>query len=78
MGTNKITVCHKRNDCIGCGSCALVAPERFKMNPEDGKADMVGGEWKGDEFVVAKIEEEEYVASKKAADVCPMDIIRLD
>jgi ferredoxin len=78
MGTKKITMCHKRNDCIGCGSCVLLAPDRWQMNAEDGKADLKGGEWKGDEFVVAKIEEEEYAVNKDAADACPMDIIRLD
>lgn len=78
MGTKKITVCHKRNDCIGCGSCALVAPDRWQMNAEDGKADLKDGEWKGDEFVVAKINEEEFKKNKEAADVCPVGIIRVD
>ncbi|NCQ06193.1 MAG: ferredoxin [Candidatus Moranbacteria bacterium] len=78
MGTKKITICHKRNDCIGCGSCALVAPERWQMNDEDGKADLKDGEWKGDEFVVAKVNEEEYKKNKEASDACPVGIIRVD
>ncbi len=78
MGTRKITVCHKRNDCIGCGSCVLVAPDRWQMNGEDGKADLKDGEWKGDEFVVAKIHEEEYTKNREAADACPVGIIRVD
>ncbi|MFZ2187381.1 MAG: ferredoxin [Candidatus Moraniibacteriota bacterium] len=78
MGTQKITLCHKRNDCIGCGSCALLAPDRWQMNEQDGKADLRGGEWKGGEFVVAKIEGEERAANKQAADACPVGIIRLD
>lgn len=78
MGTKKITLCHKRNDCIGCGSCALIAPKRWTMNEEDGKADLQDGQWKGDEFVVAKINEEEYQKNKEAADACPVGIIRID
>ena len=78
MGTIKITICHKRNDCIGCGSCSLVAPQRFQMSEQDGKSDLKDGVWKGTEFLVAKIESEEYIASKKAADACPMNVIRID
>lgn len=78
MGTKKMTLCHKRNDCIGCGSCAMIAPGRFTMNAADGKADMKDSEWHGDEFMVAKIDEDEYELNKQAADVCPVGIIRLD
>lgn len=78
MGTKKITLCHKRDDCIGCGSCVLLAPDRWQMNENDGKADLQGGEWKGNEFVVSKIDEAEYSANRKAADACPIRIIRLD
>lgn len=77
MGTKKVTLCHKRNDCIGCGSCSLLAPRRFEMNAEDGKADMIGGKWHGTEFMVAQIEEEEVTANRKAVDACPVGIIRL-
>lgn len=78
MGTKKITVCHKRDDCIGCGSCSLLAPERFQMNEQDGKADLKDGEWKSEEFVVAKVDKEEYTNIKKAVDACPVNVIRLD
>lgn len=78
MGTKKITLCHKRNDCIGCGSCAMIAPGQFTMNAADGKADLKGAEWHGDEFMVTKIEEDEYEQNKQAADACPVGIIRLD
>lgn len=73
-----MTLCHKRNDCIGCGSCAMIAPGRFAMNVLDGKADMREGKWHGDEFMVAKIDEDEYELDKQAADACPVGIIRLD
>ncbi|MBI2439013.1 MAG: ferredoxin [Candidatus Moranbacteria bacterium] len=77
MGVKKITICHKRNDCIGCGSCVLLSPHCFVMNRDDGKADLVDGVWKGKEFVVAKADEERFLESKHAADACPMGIIRV-
>lgn len=78
MGTNKITLSQKRNDCIGCGSCTLLAPDRWKMNDEDGKADLIGGERKGEDYVVAKIEEAECEINEQAAASCPMGIIRVE
>jgi ferredoxin len=78
MGVKHIKICHKRNDCIGCGSCALLAPKSWKMNPDDGKSDLVNAKWKGEEFMVSTIDESEYDDNKKAADACPVNIIRLD
>ncbi|MDD5083619.1 MAG: ferredoxin [Candidatus Moranbacteria bacterium] len=78
MGVRKITVCHKRNDCIGCGSCVLYAPKQWFMNQEDGKSDLLGAEWKGDQFKVSKIDESDLDNNKKAAAACPVGIIRVD
>lgn len=78
MGTKKVALCHKRNDCIGCGSCAMIAPLRWRMNEEDGKSDLIGGEWRGEEFVVAKIDEDEIPVNRQAADACPVNVIRLE
>ncbi|MFZ1720730.1 MAG: ferredoxin [Candidatus Moraniibacteriota bacterium] len=78
MGVKRITICHKRNDCIGCGSCVLLAPKTWKMNAEDGKSDLANAKWKGEEFMVSTIDENEYEENKKAADACPVNIIRLD
>jgi len=33
-----------KNLCIGCGSCAAVCPQSFKMNDDEGKADVVSQE----------------------------------
>jgi ferredoxin len=48
------------------------------MNPNDGKSDLVNAKWKGEEFMVSTIDESEYDDNKKAADACPVNIIRLD
>ncbi len=76
MGIKKIIMCHKRSSCIGCGSCAFLAPKNWKMNDEDGKADLVGGIEKGGN-VVGAVDEADLEANKKAAEACPMNIIKL-
>ena len=76
MGVTEITVCHKRGDCIGCGSCVLLAPRQWSMNTDDGKADLADGVVKG-EFVVAGISPLDIDANKAAAAACPMRIIRI-
>lgn len=78
MGVKKITVCHKRNDCIGCGSCAIYAPKQWSMNTEDGQADLRDAVWKGDQFMVAKIDKNDRKKNQKAADACPVGIIRVE
>lgn len=78
MGVRKITICHKRNDCIGCGSCVLYAPNRWSMDTKDGKSRLKNSEWKGNQFMVVKADEDEYEDNKKAADACPVGIIRVD
>jgi ferredoxin len=78
MGIRKGAVCHKRNDCIGCGSCVLYAPKYWSMNPEDGKSELKGAVWKGDQFMVAAVDEDDLEDNRKAADACPVGIIRVD
>ncbi len=78
MGVKKIFVCHKRNSCIGCGSCVAIAPQSWQMNDEDGKSDLKGGELKKNEIVVGVIDEADYEANKIASEACPVHIIKLD
>jgi ferredoxin len=78
MGVKKVTICHKRNDCIGCGVCVLYAPNQWSMNTQDGKSDLKEAKWKGDQFMVAQIDEGERENNKKAAESCPVGIIRVD
>jgi ferredoxin len=77
MGTNKVSVCHLRNGCIGCGSCAAIAPDHWSMNPDDGKSDLKDAEWKGNEFMVVEVDEEERAINEQAAAACPVNVIRV-
>lgn len=47
------------------------------MNKEDGKSDLRGAGWKNEEFMVTQIDEDELEDNKKAADACPVNIIRV-
>jgi len=48
------------------------------MNDEDGKSDLIGGELKKNDVVVATIDEADYEANKLAAEACPVHIIKID
>lgn len=78
MGVNKIKISQQRNKCIGCGACASVAPKHWKMNNEDGLADLINGEITPNGIITAKIDEVDFEQNKKAADACPVNIIKFD
>ena len=76
MGIRKITICHKRNDCIGCGSCVFLAPNSWTLN-DDGLSTLNGSEWRNQQFMVGEIDEIELQANREAASMCPVNIIRI-
>ncbi len=78
MGVKKFKISHQRNKCIGCGSCAMYAPNTWTLNDEDGKADLKNAKQKGDEFMVAEVDIEFLEDNKNAANACPVNIIKID
>ena len=52
-----------KEKCIGCGSCAAIAPNVFKMGV-DGKAELVEGDHSGESALV-----------NQAKDACPVQAI---
>ncbi len=54
-----------RDACIGCGACVSVCPENWEMK-DDGKASPI------------KTEVEELGCNKDAADVCPVQCIKIE
>ena len=49
--------------CVGCGTCAAIAPELFKMNDE-GKADFIG-----------EVTDENLEVLDRAISMCPTTAI---
>lgn len=78
MGVKKVTISHKRRDCIGCGTCALLAPHTWSMNDLDGLATLKDSKWKGQNFMVAAVDEDMIAENKIAAANCPVAIIRIE
>ncbi len=67
---------HDRPNCIGCGACVAVAPEHWDMN-DDGKADILHGKNRKDEWQEKEISEEEFKVNMEAAESCPVNVIHL-
>ncbi len=73
--SNKIV--HLPENCIGCNACVLIAPGKWRMNGETGKAELINGKEKG-RAVVAELLEHEVEDNQKAAEACPMGIIKIE
>ncbi len=67
-------IIHQRSKCIGCGSCAAVCDKFFEM-AGDGLASLKGAAQVGDDF---ELEAEDIGCAKDAADVCPVQIIKIE
>ncbi len=67
---------HDRPNCIGCGACVAVASEHWDMN-NDGKADIINGKNRKDEWREKEITEEEFKINMEAAESCPVNVIHI-
>lgn len=65
-----------RNKCIGCNYCVEAWPERWAMSKRDGKCVLIGGKEKGGVHQV-EVGEHERAGNEQAAEVCPVDVIRI-
>ncbi|MFC2086373.1 ferredoxin [Bacteroidota bacterium] len=71
-----IQITFQRHKCIGCGSCIEVAPSRWEMSNIDGKSVLLEGK-QSLEFYHLKTTDDEFEESKEAADLCPVNIIKV-
>jgi len=69
-------IVHDRENCIGCNSCVLIAPENWEIDTKDGKSTLKNSKKKGKVFV-GEIFDHEIPANKKSAKACPMSVIKL-
>ena len=65
----------QRSKCIGCGSCAAICPEFFEM-AEDGFSHLKNS--KRNNEGNDELEISELSCIKEAADVCPVQIIKIE
>ena len=72
-----IRITFQRHKCIGCGSCNEVAPSRWEMSNEDGKSNLLEGKQSKD-FFHLQTTEDEFEENQEAADLCPVNIIRVE
>jgi ferredoxin len=72
-----IKIAHKKPECIGCGLCTEVAPAYWQMD-EDGEAQLIQVVRSDKQFEYANGFEEDREILKKAAEGCPVGIIRID
>lgn len=73
----KHKIIHQKKDCIGCGACAAVAPDYWEMDDE-GMAQLKGGKQAEDHFELIIDTEEARATNQEAADVCPVQVIKLE
>ena len=72
-----IRITHQRKKCIGCNYCVEVAPSRWYMDESDGKCTLIDSkEKKG--IYTAVTTDDEYDENLEAAELCPVNIIRLE
>ena len=71
-----VRILYHRIKCIGCNSCVEAAPDRWRVSKKDGRSNLVGGKNKKGIYQV-QVSMDEYEQNLKAAENCPVKIIRL-
>lgn len=66
-------VIHEREKCIGCGACAAVCPDFWKMG-DDGKSNLRGGKKAGKNF---ELTVKDAKCNKDAENTCPVQCIHI-
>jgi len=69
-------IIHEKDKCIGCGSCAMVCSKYWKMD-EHGKAHLIDSKL-NKKTQIETLEIKKLGCNKEAADVCPVQCIRME
>ena len=67
---------HDRPNCIGCGACAAVFPDKWFME-EDGKSSVRDCSKTSEGWEELAFDDNEYDNHKAAADSCPVNVIHV-
>lgn len=68
-------IIHDKEKCIGCGSCVIICPKFFEMT-EDRKAHLKGSKFDA-KTGIEELEVEDLCCAQEAAEVCPVQIIKI-
>lgn len=71
-----VRITQQRARCIGCNACVEAAPERWRISKKDGKCTLIGAVDKRGFYSVI-VGEHELEANLKAAQNCPVNIIKI-
>ncbi|MBT4870715.1 MAG: ferredoxin [Candidatus Diapherotrites archaeon] len=69
-----VTIIQNHNDCIGCGACAAIAPNDWKLDGD--KAILVDGDCNGEK--VCSKTADDVGANQDAANACPVKCIIIE
>jgi ferredoxin len=72
-----IRITHHRAKCIGCNYCVEAAPSGWVMDIKDGKSILLNSKPKKG-FYICITGNDEYEANLEAAEICPVNIIRIE
>lgn len=70
-------IIQNNDECIGCGSCAMLCPKFWEMDYEKGKAFLKGAQ-KNKATGEYELETKNIDCNKDASDACPVGIIRIE
>lgn len=71
----RFKIIYDKNNCVAAGPCAAVDSEHFKINPEDGKAELIGGKEVSPGIFELEVDSDEL--ANQAASVCPAAVISI-
>ena len=71
----KFRIVYDRTNCVAAGPCAAVDPVHFKINAEDGKADLIGGKEVSPGIWELEVDDDEL--ANQAVSVCPAAVISI-
>ena len=71
-----VIITQQRDKCIGCNYCVELAFQRWRMSKKDGKCTLLGATEKRG-FHTVRVSDDEYLDNIKAADACPVKIIKV-
>lgn len=72
-----VIITQQRDKCIGCNYCVELAYDQWRMSKKDGKSVLLGATNKKGFHTVKLHDEDTFTSNMKAAEACPVNIIKV-